>query len=284
MRKMILTALLAVLASAGVLEAQTQMVVRVTAERTGLREQPDTSATVVTTVSKGEELTVLETSGNWYRVRTKSAAQGFVHSLFVERVSGAAGAAPAASSSTAPAASVPASTGPAPAPRAATAAPPTPPPAVSSADERHIGAGITTGGLAFGFTPSLRYWMNPKTGFEVNFSFLDSAGYSVTAISPSVLIRIGEEKRAGSVAFQPYAGGGITYWRFSNDYSNYYCNVVGVDCDTSAIGVGGFGGTEILFDAVPKLAASASLGFYSSPSSLGYGGLYLSVAGHYYFK
>jgi hypothetical protein len=35
---------------------------------------------------------------------------------------------------------------------------------------------------------------------------------------------------------------------------------------------------------VPKLAASANVGFFSSPDALGYGGVYCSLAGHWYFK
>jgi hypothetical protein len=294
-----LTGLLAVLVSAAALEAQGQMVVRVTAERTSVRETPATDAAVIATVTKGDELDVLETSGAWYRVRVRSTSrEGFVHSLFVERTAGGSTATPASSPQTAASAPAPAST-PTPAatpsssgastapPRSSAAAPkqaPFSPATGGSPFEHHLGLGLTSGGLAFGFTPSVRFWTQGKLGFEVNASFLNSYGYSVTAVSPSVLVRIGDQRHAGPVQFQPYWGAGLTYWHYSNDFVGYYCDLPGADCSTSAFGFGGFGGAEVSFDAVPKLTASANVGFFSSPGVLGYGGLYFSVAGHWYFK
>ena len=299
MGKRMLTGLLVALACAAAVEAGAQGVVRVTAERTSVRETPATDGAVVATVMKGEELDVLETSGAWFRVRVKSAGrEGFVHSLFVERAAGSTtpSTTPAttstSSTSTAGGATTtsarPASTS-----SSSAASQPTHggqpqpglPSKVSSSIERHLGLGLTSGGLAFGFTPSFRYWTDGNLGFEVNASFLDSYGYSVTAISPSVLARIGEPKQLGSVvSLQPYWGAGITYWRYSSGFNDYYCGLVGVDCSTSSIGFGGFGGAEFSFESLPKLAASANVGFFSSPDALGYGGLYFSIAGHWYFK
>lgn len=300
-----LTGLLAVLVSAAALEAQSQMVVRVTAERTSVRETPATDAAVIATVMKGDELDVLETSGSWYRVRVRSTSrEGFVHSLFVERATGGSTATPASASQPAaasapapPPAAAPAaasssgatsaSGASAAAPRSASAAPQPSPFSHSTGGspfEHHLGLGLTSGGLAFGFTPSVRFWTQGNLGFEVNASFLNSYGYSVTAVSPSVLMRIGEQRHAGPVLFQPYWGAGLTYWHYSNDFVSYYCDLPGSDCSTSAFGFGGFGGAEVSFDAVPKLTASANVGFFSSPGALGYGGLYFSVAGHWYFK
>ena len=85
MGKRMLTGLLVALACAAAVEARAQGVVRVTAERTSVRETPATDAAVVATVMKNEELDVLETNGAWFKVRVKSAGRdGFVHSLFVE--------------------------------------------------------------------------------------------------------------------------------------------------------------------------------------------------------
>jgi Bacterial SH3 domain len=299
MSSRILTGLLMAFVCATGLQAQGQMVVRVTAERTSVRETPATDAAVVTTVVKGDELDVLETSGAWYRVRVRSTSrEGFVHSLFVERTAGAT-TAPAASpaSAAAPAAGPQAASQGSPAAaRPATSAASQPPrPAGSSSQpfspssgsplEHHLGLGLTTGGLAFGFTPSMRFWSDGKIGMEVNASFLHSYGTSVTALSPSVLVKIGDEsRRAGPVSISPYWGAGLTYWHYSNDFLDYYCRTGIADCSTSALGFGGFGGAEFSFDAIPKLSASANVGFYSSPAALGYGGLYFSIAGHWYFK
>ena len=303
MGKRMLTGLLVALACAAAVEAQAQGVVRVTAERTSVRETPATDAAVVATVMKGDELDVLETSGAWFRVRVKSAGrEGFVHSLFVERASGSTTPsttpAPASTSTSGTSTSGGATTTsarPASTSSSAAASQPGPvrggqpqpglPPKVTSSIERHLGLGLTSGGLAFGFTPSFRYWTEGNLGFEVNASFLDSYGYSVTAISPSVLARIGEPKQLGSaVSLQPYWGAGISYWHYGSGFNDYYCGLAGVDCSTSSIGFGGFGGAEFSFQSLPKLAASANVGFFSSPDALGYGGLYLSIAGHWYFK
>lgn len=281
MGKKMVIGLLAALLCATSIEAQAQMAVRVTAERTSVREKAATDGAVVATVVKGEDLDVLETSGAWYRVRVRSTGrEGFVHNLFVERAAGAA-------SGPAPAAPVSPGTPPATAAPAARTTPPVQQPPTEagfSLEDRHLGVGLTGGGLAFGFTPSFRYWTGDKAGFEVNASFTSNSGFSTVALSPSFLMRFNEPKRAGTVGFAPYWGAGITYYHFASGFDDFYCDIVGVDCDTSSIGFGGFGGTEILFDAVPKLAASANVGFYTSPSALNYGGLYLSFAGHWYFK
>jgi hypothetical protein len=310
MSRRILMGLLMALAGAAAVEAQGQGVVRVTAERTSVRETPATDAAVVATVVKGDELDVLETSGAWFRVRVRSTSrEGFVHSLFVERAAGsspgatpasqagggqASGAAPASGSSQQGARQAPASSSSTSAssstPASASAQPPRTggPIAASSvaSPDHHLGLGLTSGGLAFGFTPSLRFWTDSKMGFEVNASFVSNSGYSMTAISPSLLMKIGEPRRLSMVTLAPYWGAGINYWHFSNDFYSYYCGLPQYhsDCSSSAIGFGGFGGAEFSFDAVPKLGVSANLGFFSSPDVLAYGGLYFSVAGHWYFK
>jgi hypothetical protein len=305
MGKKLLTGLLTVLAfTVAALDAQAQ-VVRVTAERTSVRDAPATSGAVIATVMKGEELDVLETSGSWLKVRVRSCSrEGLVHRLFVEQTAATSPSTTPAAQSTRPA-SPPATnagsggsttgtgggsvgTGSSSSSQRAPANPPQPGAnrAVAAGFDRHMGVGLTTGGLSVGFTPSFRMWTDGKMGFELNASFYDSYGYSVTALSPSLMMRIGDEpKRAGIVSIAPYWGAGITYWRFSNGYYDYYCGLY-VDCDrsSSSIGFGGFGGAEFTFDAVPKLAVSANLGFYSSPDALGYGGLYMALAGHWYFK
>lgn len=99
MRRLTLVILLALIVSVPA-SAQT---LRVTAERTNLRDQPSTSGAVVAAVARGDELEVLERAGSWYRVRVRSTGrEGYVSSLLVEMVGGAA-AAPAPAPSAAPA-------------------------------------------------------------------------------------------------------------------------------------------------------------------------------------
>lgn len=80
------------------------MVVQVTGDRVTIRDKAATTGAVVATVVKGDQLDVLGTSGNWYRVRLRSSnREGFVEIRSVERVPArAATAAPAAPASTAP--------------------------------------------------------------------------------------------------------------------------------------------------------------------------------------
>lgn len=290
-----LTGLMCVLLCGMAAEALAQSTVRVTAERTSLRDAAGTNGAIVGTVTKGEELTVIERSGTWYRVRTKGGAEGFVSSLLVEAVSG--GAAPTAPAAAPAASAPPPAAAPAPTPRSAAPAPrAAEPPASSSqgsmssggSDYRTFGVGLASGGLAWGLTPSMRFWFSENVGLEVNASFLSGGSiagnsYSVTAISPSIMVKFGEGWRAGTVDFKPYAGGGVTLWHYSSDFNDYYCNGL-VDCDSSSLGLGGFGGVEVGFDAVPRLTASASVGFYTSPDNLGYAGLYTAIAAHWYFK
>ncbi len=89
----------------GFAAAASAQTLRVTADRTNVRDKASTDGSIVVAVSKGDELEVLDRSGNWYHVRVKSSgAQGYVNALVVEVAQGAAGAAsPATPSSTAPA-------------------------------------------------------------------------------------------------------------------------------------------------------------------------------------
>lgn len=64
--------------------------VRITAERTSLRDKPAADGAVVAALVKGDELDVLEMTGMWYHVRVRTTGkEGYVHSLLVERTSAA---------------------------------------------------------------------------------------------------------------------------------------------------------------------------------------------------
>ena len=92
----------------GFAAAASAQTLRVTADRTNVRDKASTDGSIVVAVSKGDELEVLDRSGNWYHVRVKSSgAQGYVNALVVEVAQGAAGA---ASPATSPASSAPATT------------------------------------------------------------------------------------------------------------------------------------------------------------------------------
>ena len=119
----------------------TPAAVRVTADRANVREGASTTSTVIATVNRGEELTVIGTSGTWYRVRLRpSNREGYIAMSTVEAVRQAATPAPSTPAPAAPPAA-------APAPRpAAPAAQPAPRPAAQTARPRPAAprAGSTT--------------------------------------------------------------------------------------------------------------------------------------------
>lgn len=59
-------------------------VVRVVSTSANIRETPSTSSGIVTTVHSGERLSVLESQGSWFRVRTKDGDTGWVFSNLVD--------------------------------------------------------------------------------------------------------------------------------------------------------------------------------------------------------
>ena len=112
--------LLLVVLFMSVAAAASAQTLRVTADRTNLRDKASTDGAIVVALSMGEELEVINQTGTWYHVKVKSSGkEGYVSSLVVQVVPGTAsggGARPA----TAPA-PTPAPT-PAPRPAAQTAA------------------------------------------------------------------------------------------------------------------------------------------------------------------
>lgn len=150
-------------------------------------------------------------------------------------------------------------------------------------DDRKLGVGFGGGGLSFGFQPSVRYWLGENVGVEAVAAFYGSTAFGGsfrhTAISPSLLFRISNPGTAGEFKFLPYAGGGVTIWSYSSRYRNQFANF-----SETNITFGGFVGGEAVFARFPKLTASGSIGYYTSPTSLGFGGLSTSIGFHYYFK
>ncbi len=51
-----------------------------------VRQEPNTDANVVTKVSKGEKLKVLDNKGSWYKVETASGEKGWVYSSLVTKL------------------------------------------------------------------------------------------------------------------------------------------------------------------------------------------------------
>jgi hypothetical protein len=255
--------------------AQAGGTVRVTADRTNIRDKPATDGAVVTSVSRGDQLQVLEVSGAWFKVRLATGREGYVHSLFVERAGGAVTPAAAA----APAAAAPSVAAPPPSSPSQSGSAPTSAPRFAGDGSGPLGGRRFGVGLA-NIGPSIRYWMDAKKGFEVDGYFSSNGGYRVTAISPSFLMRFKEPKDTESVSFLPYFGGGVSFWHFDDGFNDFYCGRTN-DCSSSSIGFGGFVGGEAVFKSLPKLGISGNAAFYSSALG-GYGGFGIGLGVHYY--
>ena len=129
----------------GFAAAASAQTVRVTADRTNLRDKASTDGAIVVALSMGDELDVIDQSGTWYHVRVKSSGkEGYVSTLVVQVVPG-----------TAPAARPAGATTPAPAPRPAPTAAPAAraaqtPAAASSGGGEGFGVGYTDVGPVIG--------------------------------------------------------------------------------------------------------------------------------------
>ena len=145
---------------------------RVTADRTSVRDRAATDGAVVTTVTRGEILEILETSGVWFRVRVQgSNREGFVHSLFVERIGGPVPAAPPPPSAPAPAAAPAPSApppSPDPAPRQAPAAQASSSGGFSTTPPSQLGFGLSILGDDGGFGGIVDYFMPIRTQGAAN--------------------------------------------------------------------------------------------------------------------
>src|SRR5262245_59771638 len=109
-----------VLVFLGCAAAASAQTLRVTADRTNLRDKASTDGAIVAALTAGEELEDIDQSGAWYHVRVKSSGrQGYVSSLVVQVVPGTAPAAaprPAGGAAAAPAPTPTPTPAPAPAP------------------------------------------------------------------------------------------------------------------------------------------------------------------------
>lgn len=202
---------------------------RVNADRTTLRDKPATDGAAVAGLVKGDELTAIEKSGSWYRVRVKSSGvEGFVNSLLVDVVAGTPSATPAP---TAPASPPP------PAAAVSRPSPASPPeqiavaaPAAAGGSDRkyfiRLQLGLLTGygnaGLGFGGAVAMRPFTSDKMEITVD-GLYGRTGESVSNVSygTSVLAISGNfiYNFQTSQSFTPYAGAGLVVSSASGDAS-----------------------------------------------------------------
>ena len=65
--------------------------VQVDALRVNVRKEPTTASAIVATASRGEVLEVLDRAGDWYRIKTRSGAEGYVSAHLVRAAAPAPG-------------------------------------------------------------------------------------------------------------------------------------------------------------------------------------------------
>ncbi len=177
--------------------------------------------------------------------------------------------------------------------------PPQPSPTAATWQPQTVGLGGRMGGLAFGVGGSVRYWSQSRLGLQLDVSHFGAGasgygvdvGYSTLQLAPAVLYRFGAEPDTDdSVSYRPYAGGGVSITRSSlgSSVSGYGA---GVDFSESTsgtdIGFQGFGGVQITFKRLPKLAFSGDFGYYSSAEpflGVKFGGFGVTMAAHYFVK
>jgi hypothetical protein len=275
----------------GFAAAASAQTLRVTADRTNLRDKASTDGAIVVALSMGEELEALgPAAGAWYHVRVKSSGkEGYVSTLVVQVVPGTApagGARPAGGNAAAPTPS------PAPAPAPRPAAQPAaqssrPAPAASGGGEGFSlgytdagpviglggisGAGAGFGGRfekAFKDLPNLHngvlgigggvdwfHWSNEGVGF----------GSSVTVLPISVTANY--HFRLENKKIDPFVGAGLGYEYVSVNCTaggfNYCAGVSG-----STVYFVGHGGIRYFWK--PNMAAYADVG-------AGYGALHVGL-------
>lgn len=196
-------------------DAQT---LRVTADRTNLRDKPSTDGAIIGSLVKGDELVVVERAGTWYRVRAKNGTEGYVSSLLVE-VTAAAAATPLSPAPAPAAAPSPVAPPPAPAPvrlppaTTPLAAQPTPIQSGQKSDRtaffRAMGGWLTASGesaFGAGVGAGLRPFGNDQVEIAVDGLIFRIDGESGLTGSGAVLYNF----RLPDQSFTPYVGAGVT--------------------------------------------------------------------------
>jgi len=273
--------LLLVVLFMGVAAAASAQTLRVTADRTNLRDKASTDGAIVVALSMGEELEVINQTGTWYHVKVKSSGkEGFVSSLVVQVVPGTAsggGARPAAAPAPAPA--------PTPAPRpaarpAAQASRPAATPTGGGDDIFRLGftdvgpviglGGISGAGIGFGgrFETAFKELPNLGNGtlgigvgvdyFSFGESFSNVSGFNWRLIPISVTGNY--HFHLDNKKIDPFVGAGLGYQHWS--VSGPSCNFLGVNlCEnahSSGIYFVGHGGIRYFWK--PNMAAYADVG------------------------
>ena len=252
---------------------------------------PTTASPVIGTVRRGSTLPVTRELGSWVRVNWPSADDGIGY-IHVSTGSIARNVVPPAQQSTM-ASNRPAtrsSANPAPA-SSAQRRPVTPQPAparnVFVTPMTHaIGVGATMGSSPVGFGVSGRAWHRSNFGAQIDYSHYSTAApispdrVSSTQFEPSVMFHF-RDHVADYVWLRPYAGSGVSFG------SETLTMAEGTTVSESRFGVQAFGGAEVTFPGMSRIALSAGMSYRWTEApfaGVDLGGLGFSFAGHWYIK
>jgi hypothetical protein len=143
------------------------------------------------------------------------------------------------------------------------------------------------GGPSLGFGASARAWSSKRFGIQLEMSrygFIDAPGHLTSSqFTPSLLYSL-RDRVTDYLWVRPYLGAGPSLQR-----QTLNGGAAGATDSVSdnRVGFQAFGGGEVTFANVPRLALSADLGYHWLPTSFAgfeLGGLGVSLSGHWYIK
>jgi opacity protein-like surface antigen len=167
--------------------------------------------------------------------------------------------------------------------------------------KRTFGLGGRAGGFTFGVGGSVRFWSPARLGVQVDVSRYSigsstvitpgvtaSAELTSWQIAPSLLYALGGADSDDEVWVRPYVGGGASFFRSSlSARASGFGESLSESQSETNVGFQGFGGAQMVFKAVPRLAISGDIGYYSTGTPfVGYqvGGIAFSIAGHWFVR
>jgi hypothetical protein len=266
--------------SASSLSAQTAEI-KVNTTSADVHKGPSASSPVIGRAPRGAVLEVTRELGDWVKVTWPGAEDGSGY-VFLR---------PGTISRNGIAAMPPSSTFASPSTSAEVPAEPdqlAPAPVYVAPPTHFVGLGARFGTSSPGFGGTARFWGRGHLGgqFEASREVATTPTLperrTLVQFAPSVLYCL-DDRVSDDVWVRPYFGGGVSFYRSSLSLAP------GVDASvtSSKLGYQAFGGGEVTFPSVPRLAVSADLGYrWLQTPWEGYelDGFVFTLSAHWYVK